>query len=390
MSRSTQFDRAALDAILARQYQVISRRQVLASGMTDSALDHRLRAGGPWQRLLPGVFLGVTGAPTSDQRDIAALLYAGPGSLLTGSAALRLWGVRAPYTSTIDVLIPESKQRKSAGFVCIRPTARMPEEALSVGPRRLAPLARAVGDTARSLTKLTDVRALVAAVVQKGRCTPAELAAELEDGPVQGSALLRIAVGDVYAGTRSNPEADLHDLIQRAKLPMPEFNPKLYAGEEFIGSPDAWWQYAGVAAEADSHEYHLSPEDHERTAARDTRMKKYGINVLHFTPRQIRTQPDEVIAAIRSALAAASFHPTVPIRTVSVAAAPIPTSDSHARKGASPHPDRRLTRPEHGETPGSPRQNGVKPGVHHPRSGTGARRPDAALRGGLGGGGQRG
>jgi very-short-patch-repair endonuclease len=340
MPRSSKINRAALRAILSQQYQVVTRSQVLASGMTQSALVHRLRAGGPWQRLLPGVFLAVTGAPTSEQRDIAALLYAGPESLLTGAAALRLWGVRAPYTSTIDVLIPESKQRKSAGFVRIRPTARMPEQVLVTGPRRFVPLARAVGDTARSLSSLADVRAIVAAVVQQGKCAPTMLAAELEGGPVQGSALLRVAVADVCAGTRSNPEADLRDLLRRAKLPMPDFNPQLYAGKEFIGSPDAWWQYAGVAAEVDSNEYHLSPENHERTLDRDTRMRAYGINVLHFTPRQIRTRPAEVIAAIRTALANANFHPTVPIRAVSVAAAPPPR----------------------------PAGNVVKPGVHHNRT----------------------
>jgi hypothetical protein len=320
MPRSSEFDRAALTAIRARQYQVITRSQVLASGMTENALEYRLRAGGPWQRLLPGVFLTVTGAAAPEQRDMAALLYAGPGSLLTGVAALRLWGVRAPYTSLIDVLIPDSKQRRSAGFVRIRATARMPTEVFTTGPRRFAPLARAVGDTARDLSKLADVRALVAAVVQQGKCTPAILAAELRDGPVQGSALLRVAVSDVYAGTRSNPEADLHDLIRRAKLPQPEFNPELYAGEEFIGSPDAWWKDAGLAGEVDSAEYHLSPEDHERTLARDTRMRKFGINVLHFTPRQIRTRPAEVIAAIRTALVSADFHPPVPIRTIPAAA----------------------------------------------------------------------
>ena len=114
MPRCSEFDRIALTAILSRQYQVITRSQILATGMTESALVHRLRAGGPWQRLLPGVFLAVTGAPASDQRDLAALLYAGPGSLLTGTAALRLWGVRAPYSSLIDVLIPDSKQRKNS------------------------------------------------------------------------------------------------------------------------------------------------------------------------------------------------------------------------------------------------------------------------------------
>jgi hypothetical protein len=54
MPRSSEFDRAALNAILARQYQVISRSQAMASGMTKNALAHRLRRSGPWQRLLPG------------------------------------------------------------------------------------------------------------------------------------------------------------------------------------------------------------------------------------------------------------------------------------------------------------------------------------------------
>ena len=330
MTRSTQSDHAALTAILVPQYQVITRNQALASGFTERSLQYRLRAGGPWQRLLPGVFLTVTGTPTAEQRDVAAQLYAGSSGLITGTAALRRWGVRAPHSRFIDMLIPADKRRKTTDFVRIHATTRMPEQVYITGPLRLAPLPRAIGDTARELTRLSDVRALVAAVVQQGRCTASQLVTELEDGPVQGSALLRIAVGDVHAGTRSNPEADLHDVMRRAKLPAPEFNPRLYADDEFIGSPDAWWQYVGVAAEVDSREYHLSPEDHERTLARDARMRMYGINVVHFTPRQIRTQPAQVIAAIKSALAAPHFRPPVPIRTVSV---------------ATPHRDRRLAPP---------------------------------------------
>ncbi|MGH3154115.1 MAG: hypothetical protein ACRDOB_25780 [Streptosporangiaceae bacterium] len=319
MPRSSDFDHAALTAIVASQYHVISRSQVLASGMTKRALEHRLRAGGPWQRLLPGVFLAVTGTPTSEQRNIAALLYAGAGSLLTGSAALRLWDVRAPYTSTVDVLIPESKQRKSAAFVRVHPTLRMPKEVFTAGPLRIVPVARAVGDATRSLASLADVRALVAAAVQQRKCTPEMLAAELEAGPVQRSALLRIAVADVCTGIRSSPEADLKDLIRRAKLPPPQFNPRLYADDVFLASPDAWWNDAGLAAEADSQEYHLSPQDHERTLARDARMRAHGINVLHFTPRQIRTQPAYVVATIKAALAAARFRRPVAVRAVSAA-----------------------------------------------------------------------
>lgn len=314
MTRSTRLENTKLVTIARSQYQVISRGQALACGMTESALRHRLRPGGPWQRLLPGVFLAVTGTPTGEQRNVAALLYAGSNSTLTGAAALRLWGVRAPQTSMIDVLVPAARRRKSTGFVRVHLTTRMPGQPLTAGPLRYAPLVRAVADTARGLTDLSDVRALVAAVVQQSKCTPGQLAAELKNGPKQGSALLRAAIGDVHTGVRSSPEADLKDLLSHAKFPVPQFNPKLYIGDDFIASPDAWWQRAGVAAEVDSSEYHLSPEDHERTLARDARMRAYGINVLHFTPRQIRTQTVQVMAILKAALADAESRPPLPIR----------------------------------------------------------------------------
>jgi hypothetical protein len=216
----------------------------------------------------------------------------------------------------IDVLIPAARQRRSTGFVRIHLTGRMTDQTFTCGPIRLAPLARAVADAARGMTVLADVRAVVAAAVQQGRCTPDLLATELEAGPVQGSALLRSAVSDVNDGIRSSPEADLKHLLKRAKIAEPVFNPRLYAGDEFIASPDAWWPEAGIAGEVDSRAYHLSPRDHERTLARDARMAAHGITVLHFTPRQIRTQPGTVIAAIRSALAAAKSRPRLPIRTI--------------------------------------------------------------------------
>ena len=350
MTRSTQHDHAALAATLTRQYQVISRSQVLAHGMTTSALRQRLRAGGPWQRLLPGVFLAVTGTPTTEQRSMAALLYAGTGGMITGAAAVGLWGVQAPRGTMIDVLIPAMRQRRSTGFVRIHLTTRMPDRVFTVGPIRMVPPARAVADAARGMTSLADVRAVVAAAVQLGTCTPGVLAAELQAGPVQGSALLRTAVSDVCDGIRSSPEADLKHLLRRAKIAEPVFNARLYADEEFIASPDAWWPEAGVAGEVDSRAYHLSPQDHERTLARDARMAAHGITVLHFTPRQIRTQPGTVVSAIRSALAAASSRPRLPIRTI--------TTSSKALK----RPGKR------DETPVPVRSSALEPGFHDERA----------------------
>ena len=65
---------------------------------------------------------------------------------------------------------------------------------------------------------------------------------------------------------------------------------------------DAWWPDAGVAAEVDSREWHLSPQSWEETMRRHARLTALGILVLHFSPRQVRGEPKEVVAAIRSAL----------------------------------------------------------------------------------------
>jgi hypothetical protein len=73
-----------LGELLDQQFSVASRGQLTELGMKDTAMRWRVRAGGPWQTLLPGIYLGLTGAPNLPQKEMAALLYAGPGSLITG------------------------------------------------------------------------------------------------------------------------------------------------------------------------------------------------------------------------------------------------------------------------------------------------------------------
>jgi hypothetical protein len=306
-----------LAAAPRRQDHVISRQQALAAGMSKEALRHRLRRGGPWQRLLPGVYLTVTGVPTADQREMAALLFAGPGSVITGLAALRREGVRARDNGLIAVLIPAGRKRRSVGFVHVARTTRMPGQVVAIGARQYAMPDRAVADAARGMTSLTDVRTLVAAAVQARRCRIDMLTAELIRGPARGSTRLRLALAEVAAGIRSGAEGDLRDLLMRSHIPAPMFNPLLYdAAGGLVASPDAWWPDAGVAAEVDSREWHLAPDDWQLTMARHAAMTAHGILVLHFSPKQIRNEPGDIIPRITAALAVGRTRPRLPIRAV--------------------------------------------------------------------------
>ena len=303
MAPSTRIDRNALARTLDHQLDVITREQAVAVGLTKHALRHRLRLGGPWQGLLPGVYLATTGSPTRIQQEMAAMLYAGPGSVITGLAAVRQHHIRGPVTEFIDVLIPASRRRRDADFVQLHRTTRLPTQIWQLGPLRYALSPRAVADAVRDLTGLRDVRAMVADAVQRGHCRVPDLSEELSKGPSVGSKLFREALADVADGIRSAAEGDLKDLLAKSGLPAPLFNASIYDGDgTFIARPDAWWPEKGVAVEVDSHEWHMSPHDHTRTLERQRRMGKRGILVLPFTPREIRTQPAKVMATIRDAL----------------------------------------------------------------------------------------
>jgi len=319
VTKSAKTDKTALREILRKQQRVIARSQALACGVTLGALRHWTRAGGPWQRLLPGTFLAATGTPTPEQTEIAALVYAGTGSVITGPAALRHHGIRAPDFAVITVLIPAERKVQNAGFVKIWRTARMPGIILEDHGVRIVLPARAVADTALHLTNVREVRAVVAGAVQAHMCSISQLAKELERGPRRNSGLLRQAIAEVREGVRSVVEAELRDLILRARLPMPMFNARVFDGDEFVGKPDAWWPHAGVAAEVDSREWHLNASDWERTVRRHTAMTEHGILVLHFTPSMIRREPAMVAARIRNGLEAGLTRAHQGLRTVPAA-----------------------------------------------------------------------
>jgi hypothetical protein len=203
---------------------------------------------------------------------------------------------------------------RSAGYVRIVRTGRMPDKSLRTRRIRYVPLARAVADAARPMTSLSDVRALVAEAIQNGRCDVASLVAELNGGPVAGSRLYRVALRECIAGSRSAAEGDLMTLIGRSDLPEPMYNAELYTADgAFLGIADVWWQRAGVVAEVDSRRYHLSPADYERTVMRHNRMAAHGINVLHFLPDTVKNEPSTVIRNLRGAVRTGSARPPVPI-----------------------------------------------------------------------------
>jgi hypothetical protein len=114
--------------------RVLPRAQALRLGFTVAQIERRLRTG-EWTRILPSTYLTVDTLTWLD-RQRAALAYAGDHAVLSGAAALvdtGLRGVRRP--DILLVLVPEASRRRSADWVRLRPTRRLPEPELQPGPR---------------------------------------------------------------------------------------------------------------------------------------------------------------------------------------------------------------------------------------------------------------
>jgi len=323
MPRTLVFNELRLRRILDAQRQVITRAQAFSCGLTPKALEYRLRPDGSWQWLLPSVYAAVTGSlsVSQDQREVAARLYAGPVSLITGPTAVRRHHLTCAGPDTIDILIPWNARRQSTRFVRVHRTRRIPERCFTNGAIAYVKQVRAVADAARILTRFDDVRAVVSEALLRRVCTLEDLTEELNAGGIPRSGLFREALAEVRDGIRSVAEAEFRRLLLGSGLPVPMFNAQLFdAAGTFIAMVDAWWDRAGVAAEVDSRAYHLSADDQDYTNERHAELAAHGILPLHFAPKAIRKSGPAVIGKIERAISNGLDRPPLPISAVPLAA----------------------------------------------------------------------
>ncbi|MFE2743151.1 hypothetical protein ACFXKX_02060 [Streptomyces scopuliridis] len=154
MPRTTAAD-AAIAQLSRTQRRLATTRQLRATGLAASTTNARCAPSGPWQRPLPGVVLIQTGAPDPRQRLLAAVLYAdtettalsGTKAVLTGEAALALYGVWGAGTDRADVLVAARRGLRDRSYVHLRRTSRWPPTLLVDGIPCVRPV-RAASDFA--------------------------------------------------------------------------------------------------------------------------------------------------------------------------------------------------------------------------------------------------
>jgi hypothetical protein len=291
-----------MDELLRLQDGVITRKQALG-WLTPDALHHRL--GRRWQVLLPGVYLAAQGPPTARQKMRAALLFVGPGGLLSDTTALRVMGVPyLPVDQMVRVLIPDAVQRLSREFVVVRRSTRMPER-LSVSGMDSAPPVRALCEFGLRHPNERESLAVFAAAVQRRLATVDELMAEAAAGPARGRPRLLRVIAPLAAGIRSAPEADFRSIVDQSRvLPTPLWNPTIELADGRRFSPDALFVDAGLVHETNGRRFHAPDERgdglFDEMQRRHDALVSAGLVVLHNSPRRIAEEPAQVRAEVET------------------------------------------------------------------------------------------
>lgn len=289
---------------------VVTRGQLTARGADHALFDREVRAG-RWQRVFPGVAL-TSAAPTERQLARAALLGAGPGSVLTGLTACRAHGLRdVPDGGPVDLLVPVARRLRVPDGVRLRRTQHDVVVVEAQGLRVAEP-DQAVVDAALRWPWLQDVRALVLAGAADGRLDLDRLDLLLARAPRRGSGHLRRALVDARRGAASAPEAELVDLLlptaRRLRLEL-LVNPEVRLHGVLLGVVDAYLPALALGVEVDSLRHHGTSADLEATLRRHERFAAAGVRLLHVTPWAVRRTSEEVLARVLAAVRTPAASP---------------------------------------------------------------------------------
>lgn len=111
-----------LQRLITEQAGVVSRQQLLRAGVSRTTIASRVRRG-PWQAIYPGTYGTFSGTVSREARLWAAVLYAGPGALLSHETAAEILGLTGRKCPVIRVTIPASRRVRPPQGVAIRRSA---------------------------------------------------------------------------------------------------------------------------------------------------------------------------------------------------------------------------------------------------------------------------
>jgi predicted transcriptional regulator of viral defense system/very-short-patch-repair endonuclease len=274
----------AVAHVAATQHGIVTRAQLLSAGVSEDAIDRRLRAG-RLLRVHRGVYAVGHIPPSPHAKSMAAVLACGPHAVLSHRSAAALYGLLRHH-GPVEVTAPSNHTHR--GITVHRST--LADRTTHYGVPVTTP--------ARTLLDLADVLdpAALTRAVNEARLRHL-LSTDDLDRTLRSSPGRRTSAFDTtQAPTRSVFEDAFLAFIDRHRFPRPEVNQHIHGYEV-----DMLWRPQRVIAELDGRAYHEHTFEDDRE--KDAHLLAADLTTVRVTWRRLTVTPDREARRFHALLA---------------------------------------------------------------------------------------
>ena len=280
-----------IDDLFAAQHGVVSRRQLIATGVKEGVIAGRLRSGA-WIAVDRGVYRARVAPMSHDQGLMAAILgIAGP-AVVSHQSAAHLWDLLRREPEVPHVTTSTGRWR-SKPYHVHRSMDLLDEHVTTVRRVPVTTPARTVVDLGASAPRLAV--GAFNQVLRDRLATLGEFEGLLEDIGRQGRAgvgVIRKVVeerAEWMGANESVLEDEFRRIVDQALLPVPASQYEVRDDRgAFIGRADFAYPDRRLVIELDGYRYHSDPEAFARDRKRQNQLLMAGYRVLRYTARDLR------------------------------------------------------------------------------------------------------
>jgi hypothetical protein len=297
----------ALAQVMEQQYDVATRRQLTALGLSDGHVDAQLEAR-RWRALGPTVIAMHNGPLALVQRWSAAVLAAASPSALAARTAAQAAGLVGWDVDPIHVVVPRgAKVNTLVPEVPVHVHESRRFSAADIHATRTPPqvaIERALVDGAAWSTSPRTAAGMLAAGVQQRLTTAQRLRDELEGaGRVRHRRLMQSILVDIEGGAQALSEADFLRFCRRHGFPRPVLQVRVDTNGRRRYLDATFKRHDGrlIGVEIDGAA-HLVVTTYWHDMRRLNDLVIDGRRILRFPSAAVHADDPEAIAQLRTAL----------------------------------------------------------------------------------------
>jgi very-short-patch-repair endonuclease len=282
-----------LDDLLKRHDGVLTRQQAHSAGISQDAINRRLRSG-RWRRCSSGVYF-VDDRPFTDAARVRAAVWGcGDNAVASGLAAAWWHGLTKFAPSTVEVTVPRTGNGRAREGTRIRRRNLASCDVAVCRDLRVTGLALTVVEAA---ARRGGGPRLMDSALQRDAELRALWRAHLRNTGRHGSPAARRLLQVAGDGARSAAERLFIRLLKEAGITGWKTNYPVAGYKVDVAFPGA-----DLVCEVDGLAFHSSSDDFHNDRVRQNAIAIAGWQVLRFTWLDLTEYPKRVIAIVRHSI----------------------------------------------------------------------------------------